>query len=190
MSANSASGFSSDHGGMPPAVMTMSSLSVLRRFKTWMAAISRPMGAIRAVMAGMASVVMSRNRRASWPWEVISSSWRSATAIHTTPVSDTRMRISAPAVCRKMYRLRMRIEVPRHAAPGVPPRGPVTRQGGKSFKDLPRSIARWRKGGPMCRGGAISRAMMAPMAQPNNGCWPLLTLVGKWLSHNVAKMPQ
>ena len=56
-----------------------------------MEAISRAIGAISAIMLGMASVVMARKRSASWPCVVISSSWRSATAIQTTPVSDTRM---------------------------------------------------------------------------------------------------
>ena len=37
---------------MPPAVMTISSLSPLRRLSTWMEAISRAIGAISAIMAG------------------------------------------------------------------------------------------------------------------------------------------
>ena len=54
-----------------------------------MEAISRAIGAISAIMLGMASAVIARKRSASWPCVVISSSWRSATAIHTTPVNDS-----------------------------------------------------------------------------------------------------
>ena len=43
-SASMPSGFSSAHTGMPPAVMTISSLSPLSRLSTWMAAISRAIG--------------------------------------------------------------------------------------------------------------------------------------------------
>ena len=66
-----------------------------------MEAMSRAIGAIKAIMLGIANVVMARNRMTFWPWVVISSSCRSATAIQTTPVSDKRMSTSAPAVCRK-----------------------------------------------------------------------------------------
>jgi hypothetical protein len=64
-SASSPSGLSKAHTGAPPAVSTISSLSLLRRLSTWMVAISRAMGAITASMLGIASVVMARKRSAS-----------------------------------------------------------------------------------------------------------------------------
>ena len=66
------------------------------------------MGAISASMLGIASEVMVRKRRASWPWLVMSSSWRRATPIHTTLVSDSRMTTVAPATWRNTYRLKVR----------------------------------------------------------------------------------
>jgi hypothetical protein len=86
----------------------MSSLSLLRRFSTWMVAIRRAIGAITASMLGMASVVMARKRSASCPWVVISSSCRRATPIQTTLTSDIRMTSVMPATCRNTYRLNVR----------------------------------------------------------------------------------
>ena len=71
---------------MPPAVMTISSLSPFSLLSTWMLAISSATGAMKASRPGMASVVMPRKRMTSWPWVVISSSWRRAMAIQVTPV--------------------------------------------------------------------------------------------------------
>ena len=73
-SARKPSGLSRAQTGVPPAVMTISSLSLARRLSTWMLAMSKAMGAIRASMPGSASVVMVRKRSTSWPWLVISSS--------------------------------------------------------------------------------------------------------------------
>jgi hypothetical protein len=99
-SATHMNGRSSFHTGMPPAVITISSLSPLSLLRMWMVAISSPMGAMTAIMLGTANVVITKKRSAFCPWLVISSSWRSATAIHTTAVSDMTMSTSAPAVCR------------------------------------------------------------------------------------------
>src|SRR5262249_61168480 len=60
--ASTPSGLISDQAGVPPAAMTMSSLSLLRRLRTWMEAMSRAMGAISAIMLGIASVVITRKR--------------------------------------------------------------------------------------------------------------------------------
>ena len=146
--ASSANGFSSDQAGMPPAVMTMSSLSPLSRLSTWMEAISRAIGAIRAIMLGMASVVIARKRRASCPCVVISSSWRRATAIQTTPVKDTRMSSERTGSLPKNVSAEDAHRVPPAPLPARCPSPACASFGGWPFKGLGGSIAWWRKGGP------------------------------------------
>ncbi len=111
---------SSDQTGMPPAVMTISSLSPLRRLSTWMQAISSAIGAISASMLGIASVVMARKRRASWPCVVISSSWRSATRDPHDAGQGKQDEHERTGRLPKIYRLRMRpkmVLLPRGSCP-------------------------------------------------------------------------
>ena len=107
------SGRAALHTVAPEAVSTISSLSLLRRFSVWMAAISSEKGAMIAIRLGSASVVILTSIHTSWPCEVTTLSWRRASAIHTMADSDKRMISSAPPACRKTYLSKIVIGYPK-----------------------------------------------------------------------------
>ena len=90
MSATTSKGLAIVEMAPPEAVTTISSLSPLRRFKTWITAINRAIGAITASRFGIASDVIERSVTTSWPFDVTSLSCLRAKAIQTTPISDSR----------------------------------------------------------------------------------------------------
>ncbi len=63
MTRQNAEGLEEPPQGMPPDVMTISSLSLRPLLSTWMEAIRRARGAINAIMLGMASSVMVMKTR-------------------------------------------------------------------------------------------------------------------------------
>jgi hypothetical protein len=65
-------------------------------------AISKAIGAMNEINPGKANAVSLKNSPVVWPCEAMNSSWRKATASHTTTVNEPRIIATAARACRKM----------------------------------------------------------------------------------------
>ena len=98
-----------------------------------------------AIRLGSASDVILMSIQVSWPSLVTTLNWRSASAIHTTPVSDTRMSRNEPAACRNTYLEKIRMRPPFPRRPRLPKRLTLGRASKPSVVRAP--IAPWRNSG-------------------------------------------